>query len=125
MEKVIDVNFNFELYDVLITESLNNFNIAKEQYFSGEETLDGLNEKLEKLTSLIDTCLRLMETRNKLINNYYFNDGNHNKKQLVEEKRRLIKQESWYKRLKESVEKEGKFISTNELGLEDEPDFNQ
>ena len=125
MDNIVDINFNFVMFDDSISRSLKNYNEAKEMYCEGIETDKGVIQKGEAIVDALYICTELMEYRLMLINQNYIKDKFHNKQQLKTESVYLNKKLNWYKKLRASIKEECNKISIGEFGFEDEPDINE
>ena len=103
---IIDVSFNFDLFEDVISNLLNTYNIAKEQFNEGFETKDGVKKIVDRLSQILELSADLAEIRidyiDKKVNTcakLTFQD----KDDLLYEKNCLSEDIEWYDRLKNSV----------------------
>ena len=125
MDSIIDINFNFLLFESKITNLLHSYNVSKEKFCEGTETEDFIIDKGLELIDQIDFCLSMINYRLSLIDYEYMEDKIHNKNKLKKERFELSKKITWYNRLKDSIEDECNKINIGEFDFGDEPDFEE
>jgi len=123
VDNIIDVNFNFDLFDKNITEILNSYNISKDNFCKGLEVSDVVIDKGKRVLELLCFYIEVVNYRLRLIEEEFMDDKFHNKQKLRKERVRLLKKVDWYEKVVDSIEEECEHIRNGTFNIDEENDL--
>ena len=117
MSEIVDVNFNFQMIDGLITRKLNEYNILKGNYWNNEENGEQVYAVGEQLIKILNGYLALVDFRLRFIETFLEKENKDNE-ELVKEKEHLKRMQGWYKKLLASKKREIEKYLSGDFGDE-------